>query len=97
MAWMLCEEFVKAAVAFIAGWMVTKLWKVVMREIQQCMIPGCYGVASRRGLCLKCYGKAKKKVDAGETTWEKLEEKELCKKSASDPFDSAYEKAMEND
>lgn len=62
-----------------------------------CFIKGCArprtANASMRGLCLVCYGKAKKKVEAGETTWDKLAEMGLCEKD-KDPFDDAYARAL---
>ena len=60
-----------------------------------CMIQGCARQAATRGLCLVCYSKAKKKVDEGATTWESLVKMGLCEKP-SDPFDDAYNRAMED-
>lgn len=83
--------------------LISELWatryeerKWRMSEVRNCMIPHCARVAARRGLCLVCYGKAKAKVDAGETTWEALAQKGLCE-SYRDPFDSAYDRAMMED
>lgn len=59
-----------------------------------CKIKGCYRRQSQRGLCLVCYSKAKKKVEAGETTWEKLVELGLCD-DVDDPFGDAYKKTTE--
>jgi len=60
-----------------------------------CCIPNCQRIGGKRGMCLVCYGKAKKKVEAGEVTWEKLEAAGLCKPDENaDPFDDAYSKAM---
>lgn len=59
-----------------------------------CMIQGCMRTKVRRGLCLVCYSRANKKVEAGETTWAKLAEMGLCE-SDRDPFDDAYSRAME--
>lgn len=62
-------------------------------ERKQCMIPRCMRMVFKRGLCMVCYGKAKKKVQEGSTTWEQLEEVGLCK-SDTDPFDDAYSEAI---
>lgn len=40
---------------------------------QQCMMPGCNGIASCRGLCMKCYSMANRLVKQKRTTWTKLE------------------------
>lgn len=60
------------------------------------MIPGCFVTASKRGLCARCHARAKAKVDTGETTWELLVKRGLCKQE-KDPFDSAYEQAVKNE
>lgn len=59
---------------------------------QTCLIKGCMRARTRRGLCLVCYSKAKKKVEAGEATWDRLAEMGLCEHDA-DPFDAAYDEA----
>lgn len=59
----------------------------------KCKITGCNRAKAQRGMCLMCYSRAKKKVDAGETTWEKLTAAGLCDEK-TDPFDSAYEQAF---
>lgn len=38
-----------------------------------CLHPGCPRIARSRGLCLKCYHVASKRVAAGTATWEHLE------------------------
>ena len=41
----------------------------------QCMTPSCTRPSSpalKRGLCLVCYSKARKMIDAGSTTWEEV-------------------------
>lgn len=66
-------------------------------DLKRCVIPSCPRVAAegRRGLCLVCYSAAKKKVEAHETTWEKLAEKGLCEDMSDNPFNDAYSRAME--
>lgn len=105
MAWMLCGlEFdvcetavviAKAAVGAIGGYFLKRMWRAAV-EIKNCMITGCSGIASRRGLCLNCYSRAKKLVESGETTWEKLAERGLCE-GKGNPFDDAYTRAMEDE
>lgn len=56
-------------------------------------LPALRGLGAQRGLCLICYGKAKKKVEAGEVTWEELVEMGLCE-GVADPFDEAFNNAM---
>ena len=70
---------------------------MAVKDERQCMITGCsaYRVSYGRGLCMSCYKRAKAKVDTGETTWDKLVERGLCETQTS-PFDSAYDKAMED-
>lgn len=67
-------------------------------SITKCMITGCFRAQApgKRGLCLICYSRAKKKVEAGETTWETLVKLGLCN-GTSDPFDDAYDKATETE
>ena len=95
MAWTLCEELLKAAVVFLAGFFLKGTWRVVM-ETKQCMIAGCRRVSAKRGLCLVCYSRAKVKVESGEVTWDKLVKLELCGNTSGDPFDDAYNRAMED-
>lgn len=63
-----------------------------------CMIPKCQRLSAQgmRGLCMMCYSRAKKRVDAGEVTWDKLAALNLCdaKDPTIDAFDDAYSKAM---
>lgn len=96
MAWMLCEEALKAVVIFVVSIFLKRVKGAVMNEV--CMIPGCvrHTAHNCRGLCLICYGKAKKKVTDGQTTWEKLVKLKLCKEE-TDPFDDAYARAMEDE
>lgn len=65
--------------------------------IDSCMTSGCFGKAAPangRGLCMKCYSTAKRAVENGKTTWEKMEELGLVGRKA-DPFEEALKKAME--
>jgi len=46
-----------------------------------CLTPGCgkgAAAALKRGLCMKCHSEAKKQVNAGNTTWEQLEQMGLA-------------------
>jgi hypothetical protein len=38
----------------------------------KCLVPECGSEAKVRGLCQKCYGKARVKVIKGKTTWKEL-------------------------
>lgn len=104
-AWTLLEELVKAGVVFLAGFFlkgscrgIATTWRWMV-EIRRCKIDGCGAAAgsATRGLCLKCYGKAKAKVEAGHTTWARLAEVGLCEAENNDPFGDAYSKAMGRD
>lgn len=94
MAWMLIEELVKVATVWVATYLVKVTWSKVM-EAKICMIPNCNALAARKGLCMKCYKKAKEKVDTNQTTWEALAEVGLCERE-KDPFDDAYSRAMKD-
>lgn len=59
----------------------------------KCLIKACARPRAKRGLCLICYSQAKKKVEAGETTWDKLVELGLCESDRT-PFDDAYDRAI---
>ncbi len=94
MAWTLFEMVIGALAEMLSSIILKGIWRATMGE--RCLIKACMRTAGgKHGLCLVCYSRAKKKVDAGETTWEKLEELGLCKGQA-DPFDDAYTKAMED-
>lgn len=95
MAWMLWEELCKAATLYVAALLVARVRELFMADVGKCFIKVCVRPAAMRGLCLVCYGKAKKKVESGETTWEQLEHLGLCKQE-SNPFDDAYNRAMED-
>lgn len=65
-------------------------------EQVKCLIPGCVndGQSSYRGLCVKCYGQAKKAVEGGSVTWEYLEAKGLAApKQDASPFAKALDQA----
>lgn len=61
----------------------------------RCLTPGCINRQNRNGLCLKCYGQAKKLIEAGKTTWESLEEMGLAELGRSD-FLKAFEERLNN-
>lgn len=47
-------------------------------EGKLCLTPDCGEPAKWKGLCPDCYGGAKTLIEAGETTWEKLQLLGLC-------------------
>lgn len=64
--------------------------------IVSCLTPGCLGrvaPANKRGLCMKCYSTAKKTVESGTTTWDRLEELGLVLRK-EDPFTKALNDAL---
>ena len=62
-----------------------------------CLTPQCPRSASQyRGLCMPCYSKAKKYVERGETTWEKLEGMGLAAPD-DDPFTKAFNEKKDGD
>lgn len=64
---------------------------------QNCLITKCGRTAAldKHGLCLVCYSRAKKAVEAGQATWDDLERLGLAKLTDSDPFTEALKKAKE--
>lgn len=56
-----------------------------------CMVPKCSKppAVNCRGLCMKCYSSAKKRVDSGETNWDELADMGLCEQQ-DDAFTTAY-------
>lgn len=62
----------------------------------KCVIEGCgrpRAEALKKGLCMSCYSRAKKMIDAGKTTWNELENRGLCVTTeATDPFSVAFNK-----
>ena len=107
MVWMLIDLVIdlravamllsKALLGAVVGYFFKRVWRAVMPESKKCAVERCMrqATAATRGMCLICYGKAKKKVEDGEVTWQTLEELGMCGKP-SDPFDDAYSRAMEN-
>lgn len=98
---MLYETLTQSVVGFVVGFSLKEMWGWLMSDTKRytCIVPGCNqpaAAANYRGLCLRCYGTAKKKIDAGETTWDRLVELGLCEKKESSPFDDAYSRAMED-
>ena len=59
---------------------------------QVCMTEGCTVVrySNGRGLCMSCYSKAKKIVEAKKTTWEELESMGMVESKATDKFTQAF-------
>lgn len=58
--------------------------------IGTCMTPECgnpCAPALKRGLCMKCYIKAKKLVGSGTATWNELAEMKLC---LPDDYDDSF-------
>ncbi len=57
---------------------------------EKCLIPDCPNMAApalKRGLCMKCYSSARKMVERGAVTWDKLVKEGLALDSAdSEPF-----------
>ena len=63
----------------------------------KCLTPSCNGPQSHRGLCPRCWGKAKKAVEAGQTTLDDLVRFGLLKsiaESSTDPFTAALQAAQ---
>ena len=65
---------------------------------QKCMTPKCERARAKAldtGLCLICQGKAKKLIESGVTTWEKLAALGLVlsMQESSDPFTQAFNEA----
>lgn len=68
-------------------------------NIAKCIISGCpaKAAANMRGLCMRCYSRAKKKVEAGETTWLELEQLLLARPAEyNDPFDAEFARKKES-
>lgn len=66
---------------------------------KKCLIPACQKpvAVNCRGLCMKCYSSAKRKVESGASTWDKLAEMGLVE-AQEDDFTRAFDKAIkEND
>jgi hypothetical protein len=71
-------------------------------DSQECLMPGCSaticvanGLPNRwRGLCLKHYGQAKRLVDNGLQTWEKLVELGLATDESESDFAREVDKRL---
>lgn len=93
----------KSGAGALGGMILKRIWRRIRNNRMatnnslSCMVPDCTGFKGNgmRGMCTKCYGKAKKKVEANETTWEELAEMGLCE-NQDDPFVQAFNKAKEN-
>ena len=98
-AWTLVEWIGEAITTWLSVKVSTSFLKGVLGAFMNntCLIKSCHRMAAcdKRGLCLVCYGQAKKKVDNKQTTWDQLEKMGLCK-SEDSPFNSAYDKAVED-
>lgn len=103
MAWTLLERIVEAVTQWTASCLIALFLNgifhkgVKTRMSEKCIVEKCMRpkAAGRRGLCLICYGQAKKKVESGATTWDRLAKLGLCEEDKS-PFDSAYDQATED-
>lgn len=96
-AWTLLESAVKAFAIWLLCLISRKVWDRIMGE--KCLILKCQrqSAVNMRGLCLVCYGRAKKMVESGQTSWQELEEMGLSL-AASSPFDDAFfRKAFPNE
>lgn len=58
-----------------------------------CLTPNCRRPPAKRGLCLVCYSRAKRAVESGKVTWDKLEEIELILPS-DDLFTAELDKRL---
>jgi len=52
---------------------------------KQCLTPGCSHVAKSRGICTKCYGTLRVKVQRGEITWDGAVVAGLCNAAGDGP------------
>lgn len=68
-------------------------------SIEKCLTKGCErpsAVVVKTGLCMICHSRAKKMVEAGFTTWQKLTKLGLVRSpddDMSDPFTRALKEA----
>lgn len=66
--------------------------------MNRCLTSECNAAVTNsdfKGLCLKCYSAAKKKVASGETTWEELEALGLVMSKDETPFEAAFRRKKE--
>lgn len=63
----------------------------------KCLVSACRNGEGNglRGLCMKCYSAAKKKVEAGEISWEELEDLGLAASKTTSLFDQELKKKRE--
>lgn len=90
---------VKSGGSALATYLLKRIWSKIMRPKNEnsCLIEGCSNFKSNgmKGLCSRCYREAKKRIDAGETTWDQLEGMGLCE-NPENPFSQAFNKAKES-
>lgn len=60
----------------------------------KCLTNGCGAPPFKggRGLCIKCWGSAKKSVEAGTTSWDELARLGMVQSECEDPFLSELER-----
>lgn len=85
--------------------LVDELWRVgqqkgnVKMGASKCLTEDCHRYMQStsnyaRGLCMVCYGKAKKLVESGVTSWDQLEKLGLVNSAeTTDPFTKAFNQA----
>lgn len=70
--------------------------------MKKCLTPNCSrpdAPALGRGLCMKCYSKAKKSVESGIVTWDELVGHGMAlskEETGEDPFTVELKKKMES-
>lgn len=59
---------------------------------RKCLTADCRSdkAAGLRGLCMKCYSRAKKLVAGGATTWEELAQLGMVESKDKDPFETEF-------
>lgn len=62
---------------------------------ETCTVHGCKEPAETRGLCASCYQSARRRVQVGDTSWEKLERTGLCRplRRGRTAFSKVYQEA----
>lgn len=91
----------KTGIGAACGFFLKKIWEIFMHgedNVAKCCIPECrnFRTLGTKGLCMKCYKSAKKKVDSGEISWERLSELGLCEEVGKDVFNEALDNALRN-